>query len=47
MSQPEYPEVDEIEFENYKQWCRANNLYPTLSDYSVWLADQDKDSEEW
>jgi len=37
------PEIDERMFELYVSWCRAHNVKPDISQYPVWLADQDYD----
>lgn len=48
MSQP-LPEIDELLWEQYISSCRADKTTPNLSDYLVWLEDQDldKDTEDY
>ena len=50
MSEMTY-DVDEKLWEQYLQECRAANeagmeSHPSLSDYSVWLSDNDMDEDE-
>ena len=44
MSVPEanidYPEVDELLWEQYLLDCRANELKPSIKDYMVWIDEQ-------
>lgn len=44
MSNP-IPEIDERLYEMYVQECRATGTRPSLSDYDVWLQDQDLDED--
>lgn len=46
MSQP-IPEIDERLYEMYVQECRTTATKPSLSDYSVWLSEQDLDEETY
>ena len=41
------PEVDERLWEQYLSDCRVNKLHPSISDYQVWLSDQDLDDKEY
>ncbi len=39
------PEIDERIWELYLSWCRAHEVKPDISDYGVWLADQEYDDK--
>lgn len=40
-------DFQEIKWQEYLLWCRANQANPKLSDFLVWLQDYDEDTKEW
>jgi hypothetical protein len=46
MSTPVYDESPKY-WEDYLSECRVTGKTPDISDYSVWLSEQDVDDEPW